>query len=348
MLHQNRLCQLLNIQYPILQGPFGGGLSSAKLVAAVSNAGGLGGYGAYQLSPEALPDLVKEIRSLTANPFNINLWVNDADENASKLSVSEYAKVAAVFKPYFDALNIPVPEQPENFSGRFERQAEVLLSLKPPVFSFVFGIPSKAILSECRQQKIITIGTATTLDEALALEEAGVDLVVASGFEAGGHRPSFHKPAEDSLHGTFALVRQVSAHLKKPIIAAGGIADAQGIKAALELGAAGVQIGTAFLACDESGASPTYKEILFSPRAKHTSLTRVFTGRLARGISGKIATEMDTRNPVLPFPLQTTFMASLRKAAMEQGKSELLTFWAGQNAGLLQHKTVNELIRALL
>ena len=118
--------------------------------------------------------------------------MNDADENASNVSISEFAKVAAFFKPYFDALNIPVPEQPENFSGRFERQVEALLSLKPPVFSFVFGIPSKAILSDCRQQKIITIGTATTLDEGLALEEAGVNLVVASGFEAGRRFFTWH------------------------------------------------------------------------------------------------------------------------------------------------------------
>lgn len=348
MFQRNNISTALNTQYPILQGPFGGGLSSAKLVAAVSNAGGLGGYGAYQLQHEQIVEVVDEIRILTNKPFNINLWVNDADEKANNLSNAEFEKIASLFKPWFDELNIPLPTKPENINSKFEKQVEVLLALKPAVFSFVFGIPSKEILSECRRQNIITIGAATTLDEAFALEEANVDLIVASGFEAGGHRPSFPKPAEESLHGTFSLVRQLSTKIKKPIIAAGGITDAQGIKAAFELGASGVQIGTAFLACGESGASSEYRNVLFSERAKYTSLTKSFTGRLARGITGSIAGELNNYVDVLPFPLQTTFMSPLRKAAIEQGRMDMLTFWAGQNTSLLIHKEVNSLMSELI
>lgn len=343
-----RVSKLLKIQYPVLQGPFGGGLSSAKLVAAVSNAGGLGGYGAYQLEPKKIASVVNDIRSLTNKPFNINLWVNDVDEKASNLANEEYENAVTLFKPYFDELNIPIPQKPEHAYSRFEQQVECLLSLKPAVFSFVFGIPSKEILAACKKERIVTIGTATTLDEALALEDAGIDLIVASGFEAGGHKPSFLKPAEDSLHGTFSLVQQLSARIRQPIIAAGGICNANGVKAAFELGASAVQIGTAFLACNESGASSEYKNILFSDRAKYTSLTKAFTGRLARGISGKIAVELDNRLTTLPFPLQTKFIAPLRKAAIEQGKTALLTYWAGQNAVILQHRNVRSLMKELI
>ena len=347
MFQRNSISAVLNIQYPILQGPFSGGLSSAKLVAAVSNAGGLGGYGAYQLQPEQIVEVVDEIRTLTNKPFNINLWVNDADEKANNLANDEFEKVAAQFKPYFDELQIPLPQKPGNVSSKFEKQVEVLLSLKPAVFSFVFGIPSIEILAECRKQTIITIGAATTLDEALALEKADVDLIVASGFEAGGHLPGFLKPAEESLHGTISLVQQLSIKIKKPIIAAGGIGDTKGIRAAFELGASGVQIGTAFLACEESGASNEYRDILFSERANYTSLTNAFTGRLARGITGTIAEELPNSVDVLPFPFQTTFMSPLRKAAIEQGRMDMLTFWAGQSAHLIKHRNVPALMKEL-
>ncbi|TWI85806.1 nitronate monooxygenase [Lacibacter cauensis] len=342
------IAPVLKIQYPLLQGPFGGGLSSSRLVAAVSNAGGLGGYGAYQLEPLQIKQVVKEIRALTNKPFNINLWVNDADANASDLNDVEFEHVAASFKPYFDELNIPLPSKPQNAASKFEKQVEVLLSLQPAVFSFVFGIPSREILNECRKRQITTIGAATTLDEAMALEDAGVDLIVASGFEAGGHRPSFIQTPELSLHGTFTLVHQLSSKVKAPVIAAGGIVDARSIKAAFKLGASGVQIGTAFLACEESGASNEYREVLFSDRAKYTSLTNVFTGRLARGISGRIGNDLRDVAEVLPFPLQSVFLSPLRKAAIEQGRMEMLTFWAGQNALSVKHKTVQLLFKSII
>lgn len=328
---------VLKIRYPILQGPFGGGLSSAKLVSTVSNLGGLGGYGAYQLAPNEIVWLIREIKQHTKNPFNINLWVNDVDLGAACLADDVFSKTTKAFKPFFDALNIPFPSKPEAVIRKFEKQVEALLSAKPAVFSFVFGIPSEEILKECHNQGIFTIGAATTLDEAQALEAAGVGAVVASGFEAGGHRPSFLKPARDSLHGTFALVQQLSKKISVPIIAAGGIVDSVGVEAAMKLGAVGVQVGTAFLACDESGASPEYRRVLFSERARHTSLTTAFTGRLGRGISGAIAEQTTEGVQVLPFPLQTRFMAPLRKAAMEQHREDLLTFWAGQNVSLIEH-----------
>jgi nitronate monooxygenase len=349
MWNKTRVTELLNIQYPILQGPFGGGISSARLVAAVSNAGGLGAYGAYQLQPEEITEVVNEIRASTGKPFNINLWVNDIDKESESYKLEDQVLLKKFFQSYFNELGIPFPEQLPVPLSKFEKQAETLLKIKPPVFSFVFGIPSVAILKECKKLGIITIGAITTLDEALVAEAAGVDIILATGFEAGGHRPSFLKPAEDSLVGTFVLVRQVVDKIKKPVIAAGGIADGKGIAAALKLGADAVQVGTAFLACEESNATAIHKQKLFSADAKNTVLSRVFTGRLARGISNSISDELKN-NPVktAPFPLQSYIMTQIKNAAIEQNRHDLVTFWAGQIAPILKHNKASVLFDSLV
>jgi nitronate monooxygenase len=232
---------------------------------------------------------------------------------------------------------------------KFEEQARVLVDEKVPVFSFIFGIPPKEILDECRARGIATIGTATTPDEAVELQKANVDLIVASGFEAGGHRGSFLRAAGDSLIGTFSLVPQVADLVSVPVVAAGGIADARGIVAALALGAEGVQIGTAFLACEESGASPAHREALLSGNAGKTALTRGFTGRLARAIKNKL---LDTMNQsgveILPYPLQRHLMRQVSAPAEKSGQAELIPMWAGQSANLVHHTKAAELLNALV
>ena len=211
----------------------------------------------------------------------------------------------------------------------------MLLDAKVPVFSFIFGIPPSEILEECRAKGIATIGTATTPDEAAALEEAGVDAIVASGFEAGGHRGSFLRPAEDSLTGTLSLVPQIADIVDVPVIAAGGIGDARGVVAALALGAEAVQMGTAFLACEESGASRLHREALRGKKAGHTALTRGFTGRLARGIHNRLLEELNQEGTeILPYPLQRGLVRNLSVAAEAAGRSDLLPLWAGQSASL--------------
>ncbi len=347
MWNNTKATERLGIQYPIIQGPFGGGASSAKLVSTVSNAGGLGSFGAYHLQPAEIEEIIAEIKKLTHKPFAINLWVSDVGINNKSISDEEYEKLKAAFKPFFDELKIPLPQKPEPVTSKFEQQAETILRIKPPVFSFVFGIPSAEIVKECKKQKILTIGTATTLDEAMALENAHVDLIVATGFEAGGHRPSFLNSAEESLTGTLALIPQIADNTNTPIIAAGGIADARGIVAALTLGASAVQIGTAFLACDESNASPEHKQILFSRRARYSTLTRSFSGRLARGTAGKISAATK-ESQLAPFPLQREFMRPLQKAAIEQGRSDMLTFWGGQSAPVLKYKHAIDLFNSLV
>jgi nitronate monooxygenase len=232
---------------------------------------------------------------------------------------------------------------------RFEDQARVLLDAKVPAFSFIFGIPPKEILEECHRQSIVTIGTATTRDEAIALEQAGVDVVVASGFEAGGHRGSFLRSSEDSLIGTFSLVPQVVDAVRAPVVATGGIADARGIAAAFALGAEGVQMGTVFLACEESGATTLHREAILSGKANRTSLTRGFTGRLARGIHNQLLEEMNRSGvAVLPYPLQRALMRNLAVSAQQAGQSEFLALWAGQSAGLAQYPEVTTLLQSLV
>ncbi|SDS72219.1 nitronate monooxygenase [Mucilaginibacter mallensis] len=349
MWYQTKASEILGIQYPILQGPFGGNLSSIRLVAIVSNAGGLGGYGAYTLSPQEIIEVDKQIKLATNKPYNINLWVSDTDAVDGTVSDDLFKKAQELFKPYFDELGIDLPGKPASFKSRFENQVEVILHQRPPVFSFMFGIPSADILEQCRRLGIVTVGAATTLDEAIALESAGVDLIIASGFEAGGHRPSFLAPAESSTTGTFVLLQLIKEKVKTPVIAAGGIANGKGVAAALALGADAAQIGTAFLATDESNATAIHKQMLFSDAGKYTSLSRAFTGRLGRGITSRIAKDLIHKEKAfLPFPLQTQFMSHIRKAAIEQEKWDMILFWGGQIAPILKHTKAAELMRSIL
>ena len=211
----------------------------------------------------------------------------------------------------------------------------MLLDANVPVFSFIFGIPPKEILEECRGKGIVTIGAATTPDEAAALQEAGVDAIAASGFEAGGHRGSFLRPAEDSLTGTLSLVPQIVDIVDVPVIAAGGIADARGVIAALALGAEAVQMGTVFLACEESGASRLHREALLGGNAGLTALTKGFTGRLARGIHNRLMADLNRDGTeILPYPLQRGLVRNLAIPAEAAGRADLLPLWAGQSANL--------------
>jgi nitronate monooxygenase len=348
MWYNTKVTKLLGIQYPILQGPMGGGFSTPALLAAVSNAGGLGSLGAYTLTPEEILEADKAIREVTANPYNINLWVSDVDEDLINYPQEKLEKIKLLFKPYFDELGIPLPELSANIPSKFEKQVETLFKIRPAVFSFIFGIPSKEILAESRRLGIKTIGAATTLDEAMALEEAQVDAIVAAGFEAGGHRPSFLRPAQDSFTGLFTLIQQLKTKVKTPVIAAGGIADAKGIVAALALGADAVQLGTAFLGTAESGATPLHKKMLFSDEAKYTTLSKSLTGRTGRMIPNRISADVPFETEVLPFPLQTKLLGPLKVAALAQGRTEMISFWAGQNATSLKHHSAGQLMQSLI
>lgn len=345
---QSRLTARLGIDYPIVQGPLGG-LSSQRLTAAVSNFGGLGSFGAHTLEPAAIREVIAQIRGLTTRPFAMNLWVSMEDDGARESDETDWHRSLAPLAANLAALGVERPVYTPYRPMRFEEQVAVLLEAKVPVFSFIYGIPPTDVLRECRTRGIVTIGTATTPDEAVALQEAEVDAIVASGFEAGGHRGSFLRPAEDSLTGTMSLVPQIVDLVEVPVIAAGGIGDARGIVAALALGAEGVQIGTAFLRCEESGASRLHQEALRSTAASHTGLTRGFSGRLARGISNRLMELLNRPGtPFLPYPLQRGVIRQLAMPAEAAGRADLLPLWAGQSAALSRHNDVSALLTSLV
>jgi nitronate monooxygenase len=332
--NENRLTAKLGIDYPIVQGPLGG-LSSQRLTAAVSNFGGLGSFGAHGLTPGEIKNVIAQIRSLTSKPFAMNLWVSMEDEGARTSDENAFNRSLAPLAAHIAALGAPRPEYEPYPWIRFEDQVRVLLDESVPVFSFIYGVPPREILDECRAKGIVTIGTATTPDEAAALQNGGVDAIVASGFEAGGHRGSFLRAPEDSLTGTFSLVPQIADTVNLPVIAAGGIADARGVVAALVLGAEAVQMGTVFLACEESGAGPLHRQVLQGKKAGHTALTKGFTGRLARGIHNRFLEELNQAGTaILPYPLQRRLVRNLAIPAEAAGRSDLLPLWAGQSANL--------------
>jgi nitronate monooxygenase len=346
--NKTRISSSLGIEYPIIQGPLGG-LSTQRLTAIVSNFGGLGSFGAHGLIPSAIKDAIAEIRALTSRPFAINLWVSMEDEGARDSGSEAFARSLAPLAGHIQTLGGTLPTYKPYVPIRFEDQVRVLLDAKIPVFSFIAGIPPKEILDECRTQGIVTIGTVTTPDEAIALEQAGVNVIVASGFEAGGHRGSFLRSSEDSLTGTFSLVPQVADAVSVPVVAAGGITDARGVVAAFALGAEGVQMGTAFLVSEESGASTHHRNALLSGKASRTTLTRGFTGRLARGIHNQLIEELNRPGvEILPYPLQRVLMKNLSVLAEKAAKPELLQLWAGQSANLSRQTDAKTLLKTLI
>jgi nitronate monooxygenase len=340
--------RLLQIRYPIVQGPFGGGLSSVELTAAVSNLGGLGSFGAQSFAPQQIKGIAAQIRLRTDAPFAMNLWVDNADSAMAEFDSRSFDRQVERLRPHYAALRIDPPAYPERFGQNFDEQVEALIEAAPPVFSFVFGIPSQDIIRACRSRGILTIGNATTAEEARAIEAAGIDLVVATGFEAGGHRVSFLKQPEMSLTGTFSLIQQVRDAVRIPVVAAGGIAGGRGIAAALTLGADGAQLGTAFLACNESGASSLHRSALFSEQARNTMLTTAYTGRLARVIRSRFSEEMTAHTEPVPYPAGAWFANSLSAPAIMQGRSDMIWVQAGQTASLLRHHSVEDLFPDLV
>ena len=345
----NTLVSRLELAAPIIQGPFGGGLSSVDLVVAVSESGGLGSFGVHHLDAAGIRDVAAKIRARTARPFALNLWIPLRDSDDPALTDSQWNTALDLLRPYFDAVGVPLPDRPARFAPRYEEQVETVLELRPAVFSFVFGVPSASVLDRCRAAGITTLGAATTPAEAKLLADAGVDMIVATGMEAGGHRVSFLREPEECLTGTLALVPQVVDSVAVPVIAAGGMADGRGIAAALRLGAGAAQIGTAFLACEESHAAPLHRQALFSDAARRTSLTRAFSGRLARSIHNDFVEAMRGKEHLLPpYPVQNWLTAQFRAAALAAGRIDMVSLWSGQAAPLLTHRRAPELMRSLV
>lgn len=339
--------RLVGIDVPVMLGAFGGA-SSSELVAAVSNAGGLGSYGLYGLPAERIREVAADLRSRTDRPFVLNLWL-PLDGHEQDIPTPE--QFAAYLRPlmrYFDELGLPTPTVPARFLPTFDEQLDAVIEARPAAVSFVFGVPAEAVLQRCRQAGIVTIGTATTPDEARLLAAAGVDAIIATGMEAAGHRVSFLRAPEESLIGTMALVPRVVDAVDVPVIAAGGIGDGRGVAAALTLGADAALLGTAFLACDESAASTAHRVRLWGEEAETTVVTRAFSGRAARGIPNRMSRELGPSGEGLaPFPVQGWLAGRIKAEAVRREDPELMSLWAGQGAPLIRHHRAADVVAAI-
>jgi nitronate monooxygenase len=331
----------VGIRLPIVQAPMAGGPDTPALAAAVSGAGGLGSLGCGYLTAARIEAVAADVRARTDRPFALNLFAR-AEQPFD-------ADAAARVSPMLDeirrelSLSPPTPRSP---SDGFVAQLEAVIRARPAVFSFTFGMPSRDELQAVRGAGIVTVGTATTLAEAEALESLGVDVICAQGAEAGGHRGTFLGRFEDALVGTMALVRQIVRRVRLPVLAAGGIMDGAGIRAALALGAAGAQLGTAFMNCPEAGTAPAHRRALASDAARVTTITRAFSGRAARAIRNRVVEIFERVEPA-PFPQQQQLTADIRAAASAAGRDDLMQMWAGQAAPLIRALAAAELVATL-
>ncbi|WP_433675814.1 NAD(P)H-dependent flavin oxidoreductase [Microbacterium gorillae] len=324
-----RLATLLGIESPIVLGPFGG-LSSVDLTAAVSNAGGLGSYGLYGYDADRITRTVAELRERTGRPLALNLWIPTGDEVVP--DDVDWDAATTALAPLFDAVGLDIPERPARFLPDIDEQLDAVIAARPAVLSLVFGVPEPRVMDRLHDAGIVVVGTATTPAEAVFLESAGVDAVVATGLEAGGHRVSFLAPAEESLIGSMALVPAVVDAVSVPVIAAGGITDRRGVAAAFALGADGVQVGTAFLRAIESAAPASHRAALAAVPETGTVLTRAMSGRLARGVRNAAVAAIEDGGSVAPFPVQNWLTGRFRARAAELDRGDLLSLWAGQGA----------------
>jgi nitronate monooxygenase len=324
------LREILGTALPIVQAPMAGAQASA-LAIAVSNAGALGSLPCALLGVDTIRDELSAIRAQTTQSYNVNFFCHTPPTP----DPAREAAWRSALSPYYAELGIDPGEIPAGptrapFSNEV---ADVVEPFKPPIVSFHFGLPSAALLARVRAWGSRILAAATTVDEARWLEARGVDAIIAQGLEAGGHRGNFLSDDLTSQLGTFALVPQVVAAVRVPVIAAGGIADARGVDAAMRLGAAGVQIGTAYLLCPEATTSPVYRAALRSPEAGHTALTNLISGRPARGIMNRLMRDLGPMSDLPPeFPLATPAVAPLRAAAEARGMGDFSPLWAGQNA----------------
>jgi nitronate monooxygenase len=338
------LTRLFGTRYPLIQAPMAG-VNTPELVGAVSEAGALGSLGAAALSPDALREQLGAIRRLTDAPFAVNLFAPLQTPAAPKAVEAMLARLA----PYRERLGLGPGEAPPHPEPPFEAQLEVVLEEPPPVFSFTFGIPPAEALDSLRAAGTKLVGTATTTAEAAAIAAAGCDAVVAQGSEAGGHRGTFAAEFEEGLVGSIALVPQVVDRVEIPVIAAGGIMDGRGIAAALALGSAGAQLGTAFIGADETGAPPAYLRSLEQSEDSATTVTRAFSGRHARALRSDWVDEVEgSEEEIPPYPLPALMLAELRSIGFERNELDAVMRLAGQGAPMIRRGPVSALIDDLM
>ncbi len=342
--HTN-LTALIPSRHPLLQAPMAGA-QGAALALAVCAAGGVGSLPAAMLSPESLKAELQVMREQARGPWNVNFFCHTPPEPDGAAE----ARWREALRPFFNEAGIDSAAVPAG-AGRVpfsHAVADVVEPFAPPVVSFHFGLPAADLLARVKSWGSRVVSSATTVEEAVWLQAHGADAVIAQGLEAGGHRGMFLSTELGTQLGTFALLPQVVRAVQVPVIAAGGIADATGVRAAMALGAAGVQVGTAYLCCPEATTSRLHREALMSEAARHTELTTLFSGRPARGIVNRLMRTLGPLNPAAPaFPLATAAVAPLRAHFEQLGRSDCSPLWAGQNASGCRAVPAAEITAAL-
>jgi nitronate monooxygenase len=347
--HKDEITQALQIDYPIIQAPMLG-VTTPAMVAAVANLGGLGSLPVGGLSPGKTLELIQKTKELTNKPFAVNLFVHGipAVNEAQVAQMQDFLyKLAAKYNIPFGPRDV----EPLHFYS-YKEQIDLLLRERIPVVSFTFGIPGEESIRAMKAHDIILIGTATSVQEALLLQQHGIDMITAQGIEAGGHRGSFLEGEPLPQVGLMSLVPQIIDKVHRPVIAAGGIYDGPTMNAAFALGAKAVQVGTAFIASHESAAMAAYKAALSNAADTGTVLTRAFSGRWARGLRNAFITEVEQSGiPIPAYPVQNSLTARFRALVQEQDNKELTNLWAGQSAAHAQAKSTAgifmELVREL-
>lgn len=321
-----------------------GEFTPVELVVAVSNAGGLGSFGAAFTPPEDLRKVIREIKAKTSAPFNINLFTNKPPQ--PPFDTDRFCKH---LKPFQQQHPFEIGAIVEAPYYQYPKQIEVMLEEKVPVFSFTLGVPDKHLIRELQKQKTCVMGVATHLGEVEALEALGVDVVICQGKEAGGHRGTFIGDCKDGLIPTYEFVKKAHKATKLPLVAAGGIMVKEDVRKAMEAGATAVQMGTAFLTCTEAGTPPLHKKALLECHDRKAVLTIAFSGKSARGIENRFIREMAPfEKDVPPFPLPIFLLAPMRKAATDRGDIEFLSLWAGERFALCKSLSAKELILSLV
>jgi nitronate monooxygenase len=349
--NENTFSTTFNLIYPIIQAGMAGGITTPQLTAAVSNYGALGSIGAGYMTADELRQSIRSVKELTDKPFNVNLFVPSVEEVVWR--DDQYERAMEALKPYLEELEVEEEPVLKDYSSSFDNQIDAIIEEGAAICSFTFGAPSRETVARLKEKGILLIGTATTVAEAVVLEESGMDAVVAQGSEAGGHRGNFPDTSEEINVGTMALVPQMADAVTIPVIAAGGIMDGRGMKAAMAAGAQGVQLGTIFLAVEESGAHPVYKEKIINSDEKSTMLTKAFSGKYARGIRNVFMEEMEKQAAnLLPYPVQHDITSAMRRQAARRQNPDYMSLWAGQGVGMVKQsqnatRVMDELIRKM-
>jgi len=333
----------IGVPHPIILAPMAGSGGTPDLVAAVSNAGGLGSWGGAYSTPQQILDAARQIRALTAKPFALNLFAGGYEPDRA----IDPAPMLAFVAQAHARLGLAPPTLPPNPQNPFDDQLAAVIEARPAVFSFTFGIPDADALARLRRAGIRTCGSATTLAEGRRLQDAGVEAVVAQGEEAGAHRGSFLAPFEQSMVPTRDLVRDLAAALSIPVVASGGLMGGHDIADMLRLGAVAAQLGTAFLLCPESGAPAPYKQSIRQAKGDATVITRVYSGRPARGLQNEFI-EMVGDTPVLPFRQQNDLTRPMRNEAGRRGEPGFISLWAGRGVARAREMPAAKLVETLV